>query len=75
MNPFHNMAKYRELQRNTTPPFIPFFPIIKKDLTFAYDGNDSQVQGLVNFEKLRMLSRQIRNVKVYCEQAMVVSAL
>eukprot|EP00731_Ephydatia_muelleri_P032145 Em0023g652a len=71
MNPFHNMAKYRELQRNTTPPFIPFFPIIKKDLTFAYDGNDSQVQGLVNFEKLRMLSRQIRNVKVYCEQAMI----
>ena len=71
MNPFHNMAKYRELQRNTPPPFIPFFPIIKKDLTFAYDGNDSKVQGLVNFEKLRMLSRQIRNVKVYCEQAMI----
>lgn len=66
MNPFHNMAKYRELQRSTQPPIIPFFPIIKKDLTFLFDGNDSEVHGLVNFEKLRMLSRQIRIVKSYC---------
>ena len=73
MNPFHNMAKYRELQRSTPPPIIPFFPIIKKDLTFLYDGNESQVEGLVNFEKLRMLSRQIRVVKTYCQQTIMVS--
>lgn len=68
MNPFHNMAKYRELQRNTPPPLIPFFPIIKKDLTFLYDGNETQVDGLVNFEKLRMLSQQIRVIRTYCTQ-------
>jgi hypothetical protein len=67
MNPFHNMAKYRELQRATRPPFIPLFPIIKKDLTFLFDGNKTQVDGLVNFEKLRMLSQQIRNIRKYCE--------
>ena len=73
MNPFHNMAKYRELQRSTPPPLIPFFPIIKKDLTFLFDGNESQVKGLVNFEKLRMLARQIRLIKTYCQQPIIVS--
>ncbi|XP_064404349.1 rap guanine nucleotide exchange factor 6-like isoform X2 [Halichondria panicea] len=71
MNPFHNMAKYRELQRSTPPPLIPFFPIIKKDLTFLFDGNESQVKGLVNFEKLRMLARQIRLIKTYCQQPII----
>ena len=72
MNPFHNMAKYRELQRNATPPLIPFFPILKKDLTFLYDGNETQVDGLVNFEKLRMLSQQIRVIKHFCQQPIMV---
>ena len=72
MTPFHNMAKYRELLRSTSPPLIPFFPITKKDLTFLYDGNETQVGGLVNFEKLRMLSQQIRAIKGYCQQSIVV---
>ena len=75
MNPFHNMYRYRELQRNTKPPLIPFFPIIKKDLTFLYDGNDSKINGLINFEKLRMLSKQIRAVKGFCTQPIVVSVI
>ena len=75
MNPFHNMAKYRELQRTTPVPLIPFFPIIKKDLTFLYDGNETQVGGRVNFEKLRMLAKQIRVVKTYCQQPMMVSGI
>jgi len=72
MTPFHNMAKYRELLRSTAPPLIPFFPITKKDLTFLYDGNETQVGGLVNFEKLRMLSLQIRVIMGYCQQSIVV---
>ena len=67
------MAKYRELQRATRPPFIPLFPIIKKDLTFLFDGNETRVDGLVNFEKLRMLSQQIRNIRKYCENPIMVS--
>ena len=41
---------------------IPFFPIVKKDLTFIHLGNDSLVDGLVNFEKLRMMAKEIRHV-------------
>lgn len=73
MNPFHNMIRYRELQRLTTPPLIPLFPIVKKDLTFLFDGNDTNVNGLINFEKLRMLSHQIRVVKGFCTSTIMVS--
>jgi Rap guanine nucleotide exchange factor 2 len=34
---------------------------VKKDLTFIHLGNDSKLQGLVNFEKLRMISKEIRH--------------
>ena len=41
---------------------IPFFPLVKKDLTFIHFGNDSRVDGLVNFEKLRMVAKEVRQV-------------
>ena len=72
MNPSLHMAKYRELQRKTVPPLIPYFPIIKKDLRFLYYEHKTQVNSLVNFEKLRMLSQQIRVIKTYCQQTIMV---
>ena len=38
---------------------IPFYPIVKKDLTFIHLGNDTWVDGLVNFEKLRMIAKEV----------------
>uniref|UniRef100_A0A673LE33 Rap guanine nucleotide exchange factor 2 n=1 Tax=Sinocyclocheilus rhinocerous TaxID=307959 RepID=A0A673LE33_9TELE len=63
-DPSRNMAKYRNLlnKHNLQPPVIPLFPVIKKDLTFLHEGNKSKVDGLVNFEKLRMIAREIRHV-------------
>ncbi|CAB1456373.1 unnamed protein product [Pleuronectes platessa] len=63
-DPSRNMAKYRNLlnNQNLQPPIIPLFPVIKKDLTFLHEGNDSKVDGLVNFEKLRMIAKEIRHV-------------
>uniref|UniRef100_A0A8C2AT12 Si:dkey-253i9.4 n=1 Tax=Cyprinus carpio TaxID=7962 RepID=A0A8C2AT12_CYPCA len=63
-DPSRNMAKYRNLlnKHNLQPPVIPLFPVIKKDLTFLHEGNNSKVDGLVNFEKLRMIAREIRHV-------------
>ncbi|TRY68125.1 hypothetical protein DNTS_025219 [Danionella cerebrum] len=63
-DPSRNMAKYRNLlnKHNLQPPVIPLFPVIKKDLTFLHEGNNSEVDGLVNFEKLRMIAREIRHV-------------
>ncbi|XP_058513492.1 rap guanine nucleotide exchange factor 2 isoform X1 [Ochotona princeps] len=63
-DPSRNMAKYRNVlnSQNLQPPVIPLFPVIKKDLTFLHEGNDSRVDGLVNFEKLRMIAKEIRHV-------------
>nr|XP_023492133.1 rap guanine nucleotide exchange factor 2 isoform X3 [Equus caballus] len=63
-DPSRNMAKYRTVlnSQNLQPPIIPLFPVIKKDLTFLHEGNDSKVDGLVNFEKLRMIAKEIRHV-------------
>uniref|UniRef100_A0A1A8B7M3 Rap guanine nucleotide exchange factor 2 n=1 Tax=Nothobranchius furzeri TaxID=105023 RepID=A0A1A8B7M3_NOTFU len=63
-DPSRNMAKYRNVlnNQNLQPPIIPLFPVIKKDLTFLHEGNDSKVDGLVNFEKLRMIAKEIRHV-------------
>ncbi|XP_031808936.1 rap guanine nucleotide exchange factor 6 isoform X13 [Sarcophilus harrisii] len=63
-DPSRNMAKYRNILSNQSmqPPIIPLFPIVKKDITFLHEGNDSKVDGLVNFEKLRMIAKEIRQV-------------
>ncbi|XP_014053476.1 rap guanine nucleotide exchange factor 2 isoform X8 [Salmo salar] len=63
-DPSRNMAKYRNVlsSQSMQPPIIPLFPVVKKDLTFLHEGNDSYVDGLVNFEKLRMIAKEIRHV-------------
>ncbi|KAL8565056.1 hypothetical protein ACOMHN_003432 [Nucella lapillus] len=68
MDPSRNMAKYRNLlnSEHIQPPVIPIFPVIKKDLTFIHLGNDSYMEGLVNFEKLRMITKEIRHATHLC---------
>lgn len=45
---------------------IPIFPVVKKDLTFIHLGNDSLIDGIVNFEKLRMIAKEIRHIGTMC---------
>jgi len=68
MDPSSNMSRYRNLfnGERAYPPLIPFFPVIKKDLTFIHLGNETYVDGLVNFEKLRMIAKEVRKVCKYC---------
>ncbi|XP_046859606.1 rap guanine nucleotide exchange factor 6-like [Xenia sp. Carnegie-2017] len=63
MDPSRNMSKYRTLlsREQRYPPVIPFFPIVLKDLSFLHFGNKSIVDGLINFEKLRSISKEVRN--------------
>ncbi|CAD5124118.1 DgyrCDS12420 [Dimorphilus gyrociliatus] len=62
--PLRNFSNYRRLvnSERIEPPMIPFFPLFKKDLSFIHLGNDDFVEGLINFEKLRMLAREIRHI-------------
>ncbi|CAF3299866.1 unnamed protein product [Rotaria socialis] len=59
-----NMSVYRNLLKNESvvPPIIPMFPVCMKDLTFINLGNPTQDDGLINFEKLRMIAKEIRQI-------------
>jgi Rap guanine nucleotide exchange factor 2 len=48
------------------PLQIPFYPVVKKDLTFIHLGNDSKIEGLINFEKLRMIAKEVRALTNMC---------
>lgn len=69
MDPSRNMSKYRQLlltELNEQHPVIPFYPVVKKDLTFIHLGNDTYVESLINFEKLRMIAKEIRSLTHMC---------
>ncbi|XP_052864283.1 rap guanine nucleotide exchange factor 2 [Anopheles cruzii] len=69
MDPSRNMSKYRQLiqtELNAQQPVIPFYPVVKKDLTFIHLGNDTKIDSLINFEKLRMISKEIRTLLYMC---------
>lgn len=53
---------------------IPFYPVVARDLTFTHEGNDDKVEGLINFEKLRMISRYIRDLQNMCSAPYVSCA-
>ena len=61
MDPSRNMSRYRNLVNgdDVQPPVIPFYPVVKKDLTFIHLANDRVIDGLVNFEKLRMIAKEV----------------
>lgn len=40
--------------------------MVKKDLTFIHLGNDTYVESLINFEKLRMIAKEVRNLTNMC---------
>ncbi|CAO4374271.1 unnamed protein product [Caenorhabditis nigoni] len=64
VDPSRNMSKYRQHLAEVAqePPVVPIYPVIKKDLTFAHDGNPTYSEKLVNFEKLRLIAKSIRGV-------------
>lgn len=69
MDPSRNMSKYRQMvamEMALKRSLIPFYPVVKKDLTFIHLGNDSRIDGLINFEKLRMISKEVRNLMDMC---------
>ncbi|KRY47474.1 Rap guanine nucleotide exchange factor [Trichinella britovi] len=65
LDPSRNMSKYRQhlADASNDPPVIPLLPVLKKDLTFLHECNPTWCDGgMVNFEKLRMVAKEIRFV-------------
>uniref|UniRef100_A0A3Q3WVZ8 Uncharacterized protein n=1 Tax=Mola mola TaxID=94237 RepID=A0A3Q3WVZ8_MOLML len=57
MDPSRNHRAYRLAVAKLGPPYIPFMPLLLKDMTFINEGNPNYVDKLVNFEKLVRLKR------------------
>ncbi|CAF1204041.1 unnamed protein product [Adineta steineri] len=75
MDPSRNHRVYRSTLTKMTPPIILFMPLLLKDLTFIHEGNKTYlIEGLVNFEKMRMLSHTMRTMKICRSQALQLQA-
>jgi len=62
MDPSRNMRNYRMELESKESPIIPFLPIYLKDLTFINDGNQSKVDNMINFDKLRMMASRVHDL-------------
>ncbi|XP_053564238.1 rap guanine nucleotide exchange factor 3 [Bombina bombina] len=71
MDPSWNHRSYRLAVAKLSPPLIPFLPLILKDLTFLHEGNRSTLENLVNFEKMRMVSKTLQMFHHYRSQAYI----
>uniref|UniRef100_A0A672G6W4 Rap guanine nucleotide exchange factor 3-like n=1 Tax=Salarias fasciatus TaxID=181472 RepID=A0A672G6W4_SALFA len=63
MDPSRNHRAYRLAVAKLSPPYIPFMPLLLKDMTFIHEGNPNYIDKLVNFEKMRMLAKTVKIVR------------
>uniref|UniRef100_A0A3P8U4U7 Rap guanine nucleotide exchange factor 3 n=2 Tax=Amphiprion percula TaxID=161767 RepID=A0A3P8U4U7_AMPPE len=74
MDPSRNHRAYRLAVAKLGPPYIPFMPLLLKDMTFIHEGNPNYVDKLVNFEKMRMLAKTVKIVRGCRSQPYVPSS-
>ncbi|KAM7411336.1 hypothetical protein PAMA_021364 [Pampus argenteus] len=74
MDPSRNHRAYRLTVAKLSPPYIPFMPLLLKDMTFIHEGNPNYVEKLVNFEKMRMIAKTVKIVRGCRSQAYVSSS-
>nr|XP_015199733.1 PREDICTED: rap guanine nucleotide exchange factor 3 isoform X3 [Lepisosteus oculatus]XP_015199734.1 PREDICTED: rap guanine nucleotide exchange factor 3 isoform X3 [Lepisosteus oculatus] len=63
MDPSRNHRAYRLAVAKLSSPYIPFMPLLLKDMTFIHEGNKNHIEGLVNFEKMRMIAKTVKIVR------------
>ncbi|XP_074537362.1 rap guanine nucleotide exchange factor 3 isoform X2 [Halichoeres trimaculatus] len=74
MDPSRNHRSYRLAVAKLSPPYIPFMPLLLKDMTFINEGNPNYVDKLVNFEKMRMIAKTVKIVRGCRSQPYVASS-
>ncbi|ROL43172.1 Rap guanine nucleotide exchange factor 3 [Anabarilius grahami] len=73
-DPSRNHRAYRLTVAKLSPPYIPFMPLLLKDMTFIHEGNKNYTDKLVNFEKMRMIARTVKMVRECRSQPYVPSS-
>ncbi|XP_023660789.2 rap guanine nucleotide exchange factor 3 isoform X1 [Paramormyrops kingsleyae] len=74
MDPSRNHRPYRLAVAKLSPPYIPFMPLLLKDMTFIHEGNKNYTENLINFEKMRMISKTLKIVRGCRSQPYVPSS-
>ncbi|XP_060750021.1 rap guanine nucleotide exchange factor 3 [Tachysurus vachellii] len=74
LDPSHNHRAYRLAVAKLNPPYIPFMPLLLKDMTFIHEGNKNYTDNLVNFEKMRMIAKTMKIVQDCRSQPYVPSS-
>ncbi|XP_062871027.1 rap guanine nucleotide exchange factor 3 [Trichomycterus rosablanca] len=69
LDPSRNHRAYRLAVAKLNPPYIPFMPLIIKDMTFIHEGNKNYTDRLVNFEKMRLIAKTVKMVRKCRSQA------
>ncbi|KAI3409745.1 hypothetical protein GPALN_006124 [Globodera pallida] len=63
--PARNHRNYRLLAQQLRPPFVPFVPVILKELSFVHGGRNSCFgDGLINFEKMHLIAQVLRSFRL-----------
>eukprot|EP00731_Ephydatia_muelleri_P029430 Em0020g1074a len=71
MDPSRNHKVLRAYQCKLQPPVVPFMPLIMKDSFFLHEGNASlSGDGLINFEKMRLVAEKIRGLCTFRQGAL-----
>ncbi|KAK1803803.1 hypothetical protein P4O66_020820 [Electrophorus voltai] len=74
LDPSRNHRAYRLAVAKLNPPYIPFMPLLLKDMTFIHEGNKNYTDNLVNFEKMRMIAKTMKIVRGCRSQPYVPSS-
>lgn len=74
MDPSRNHRAYRLAVAKLSPPYIPFMPLLLKDMTFIHEGNPNCIDKLINFEKMRMIAKTVKIVRECRSQPYVPSS-
>ncbi|KAI4898660.1 hypothetical protein NFI96_002809 [Prochilodus magdalenae] len=74
LDPSRNHRAYRLAVAKLSPPYIPFMPLLLKDMTFIHEGNKNYTDNLVNFEKMRMIAKTVKIVRGCRSQPYVPSS-
>ncbi|CAI7996578.1 Rap guanine nucleotide exchange factor 4 [Geodia barretti] len=61
-DPSRNQKVLRAYQSKLPRPVVPFMPLVMKDMAFLHEGNETMIEGLVNFEKMRLLAEKVRSL-------------
>lgn len=64
-DPSRNHKVLRAYQSKLLPPVIPFMPLVSKDAYFLNVANETFVDKLVNFEKMRLVASSVRALTTY----------